>query len=130
LGVLRHDDERVRYSALGALGRLGTPRALHAVQDALQSPLADVRARAASVLAASSWPYTVAAVRRRLREEEDPDVQLALVAALGRVASNAAVAVLAELAEPQRLSLLRRRHTPLRSAALQSLVDAHTPAAR
>lgn len=128
--ALSHDDERVRCSALTALGRLGTPAALHAVQGALASPDAALRTQAASILASSNWPYTVTAVRRRLRTEEDPEVQLALVAALGSVASDEAVAVLAELAEPEPLSILIRRATPLRTAALQSLADAHTPAAR
>lgn len=130
LGALRHDDERVRRSALGALARLGTTRALQAVQEALGAAQPGVRAHAAAVLATTNWPYTVATVRRRLREETDSEVQQALVAALGRVGSDDAVAVLAELAEPPRLSLLIRRPTPLRTLALQALVDAHSPAAR
>lgn len=130
-GALRHEDERVRRSALGALGRLGTSRALHAVQECLGAGEAALRAHAATVLAASSWPYTTTALRRRLREETDPEVQLALVAALGRVATDDAVATLAELAEPPRLAfLVMRRATPLRCAALQALVSAHTSAAR
>ncbi|MHB1225278.1 MAG: HEAT repeat domain-containing protein [Gemmatimonadaceae bacterium] len=130
LGALRHEDVRVRRSALGALARLGTTRALQAVQDALGASEPGVRAQAAAVLASTSWPYTVATVRRRLREEADTDVQLALVAALGRVASDDAVALLTELTEPPRMALFTRRPTPLRSVALQALVDAHTPAAR
>ncbi len=128
--ALRHDDERVRYSALSALGRLGTPGALHFVQGALASEHVAMRIQAASVLASSDWPYTVTAVRRRLREEEDPAVELALVAALGQVGSEEAVSVLAGLVIPEPLSTLLRRPTPLRTAALKSLVDAGTPAAR
>lgn len=131
LGTLGHGDERVRRSALGALARLGTTRALQAVQDALGASEPGVRAHAAAVLASTNWPYTVATVRRRLREEADTEVQLALVAALGRVASDEAVALLTELTEPPRLAArFIRRPTPLRSVALQALVDAHTPAAR
>ncbi len=128
--VLRHADERVRSAALSALGRLGTPGAMLAVQRALASPYAPLRVQAASVLASSNWPYTVSAVRRRLRVEEDSQVRLALVAALGRVASDEAVEVLTELTESEPLRMLLRRPTPLRSAAIRSLADANTPAAR
>lgn len=126
LAALEHHDERVRRSALGALGRLGTTRALHAVQEALGAPETGLRAHAAAVLAGSDWPYTAAALGRRLREEEDGEVQLAIVAALGRAGagSERAVAILEELAGPPRLAILSRRRAALRAAAADALAAA------
>ena len=130
LEALQHYDERVRKSVLMALARLATPRGLHAVREALEAEEPSTRAHAAAALSATSWPYVAATLRRRLRDETEPEVQQVLIAALGRDASDEAVAALIELAAPPRLLGLGRRRNPLRAAAVHALASAATPAAR
>ncbi len=127
--ALGHEDQRVRRAAAIALGRLATPAAGQALRDALRHADPDTRSHAALALAASGWPYAAAALRRALVDEEEGDVQLALVTALGRAGTEDAVDALAELSEPPR-GLFRRRGTPLRTAAVNALADADTPRAR
>lgn len=122
--LLTHEDERVRRAVLGSLGRLGTARALHAVQESLRSPDPALRAQAAGVLATSNWPYTVAALGRRLREEPDEQVRLAMVAALGRLGTDQAMKLLEELSDPPRRGMGWRRRGALRSAAADALAVA------
>ena len=130
LEALQHYDERVRKSVLMALARLATPRGLHAVREALEAEEPTTRAHAAAALSATSWPYIASTLRRRLRDEPEPEVQQVLLAALGRDASDEAVAALIEIAAPPRLLALRRRRNPLRTAAVHALVTAATAAAR
>lgn len=127
--TLAHADERVRRAAATALGRLATARACHALRDALHDADPGVRSHVALALAGSGWPYAVATLRRALADEQDTDVRLALVTALGRAATDDAVDALAELAEAPR-GLFRRRTTPIRTAAVRALADADTPRAR
>lgn len=125
--LLRHDDERVRRAALGALGRVGTARALHAVQEALAAPDPALRVQAAGVLAGTDWPYTATALGRRLREEPDDEVRLALVAALGRLGNDQAIKLLEELANPPLRARVLRRRVTLRNAAIEALAVARAP---
>ena len=46
----KHEDERVRRAATGALMSLGTPRALKAIQQALTDPAPATRMQAAAAL--------------------------------------------------------------------------------
>jgi HEAT repeat protein len=65
---------------------------------------------------------------RAIEDEEDNDVQLAMIAALGKVATPEAVQKLVKMAEPEG-RLFRKKATNLRVAAIQALGEAKTPAA-
>jgi HEAT repeat protein len=69
----------------------------------------------------------VPALLQALEREGDPDIQHALLAALGAHPTDAAVERLAQAAHPG--SLLHRKPTPFRLAAVNALGDAATPAA-
>jgi HEAT repeat protein len=63
-----------------------------------------------------------------LEDEPDTEVQLALLAALGKIATPAAVEQLIRAAEPKR-RLLERKPNSFRIAAIQALSEARTQAA-
>lgn len=130
VGVLKHRDDRVQKAALSALCKLNTVRGYHALREALVAPDAGMRAHAASTMAGSSYPYAAATLRRALREEQDPEVQQVMVAALGRLGTEDAVSLLNDVAAPPRSLLFRSRATPLRLAAVRALADAGTAGAQ
>lgn len=125
--TLSHADARVRRAATGALARLGTPRALHALQDMLRDANPDIRRQAALGLGAAGQRAAGGDLVAALDREEDSDVQQALVTALGKVATNDAVERLAGAARPG--SLFKRKPTALRIAAVNALGEAGTPEA-
>lgn len=126
--LLRHDDERVRRAASQALVRIGTGGALHAVQQAVQDADPGLRQAAAAALGQRKDAPTAATLLRALDKEEDEEVQLAIVTALGRVGSAEAVSRLAAVAEPGG-RFFRKKSTQLRVAAVVGLGEARTPAA-
>ena len=127
--ALANEDDRVRKAAVSALGRLGTRTACHALRDLLRSEEGPLRGAAAMALAGTDWPYSTSALRRAFEEERDAEVRMVLLAALGRVGTDEAVAVLVEAATPPR-RLLRRAASPLRVAAVRALAEAGTERAR
>ena len=128
VGALRHGDDRVRRSATNALLRLGTPNALQAIYDAVNDTSADVRMQAAAAIATRNDDRSSTTLIRAIEDEEDVDVQLAMIAALGRVATPEAVQKLVKMAEPEG-RMFRRKTTSIRVAATQALGEARTPAA-
>ena len=128
VGALRHGDDRVRRSATNALLRLGTPNALQAIYDAVNDTSADVRMQAAAAIATRNDDRSSTTLIRAIEDEEDADVQLAMIAALGRVATPEAVQKLVKMAEPEG-RMFRRKTTSIRVAATQALGEARTPAA-
>jgi HEAT repeat protein len=128
VAALRHSDDRVRRSATNALLRLGTPNALQAIYDAVNDTSADVRMQAAAAIATRNDDRSSATLIRAIEDEEDADVQLAMIAALGRVATPEAVQKLMKMAEPEG-RIFRRKTTSIRVAATQALGEARTPAA-
>lgn len=127
--LLRHGDDRVRRSAAKALLQLGTRSASRAVHDAMREQSPEVRAQIASAIALRPDARTVVTLTRALDDEEDTEVQVALIDALGRVATPEAVRRLASIAEPDG-RLFRRKPSALRVAAVQALGEARTPEAR
>lgn len=125
--TLNHPDTRVRRAATGALARLGTPRALHALQDMLRDANPDIRRQAALGLGAAAQRAAAPDLIAVLDKEEDADVQHALVTALGKVATPEAIERLSKAAQPG--SLFRRRPSGPRIAAVNALGDAATPEA-
>lgn len=126
--ALKHDDDRVRRAAANSLAKLGTPNAMRSLRDALQDTSPQVRLQAAAGLASRKGLKTSGTLIKALDDEPDPEVQFALLAALGKVATPDAIQKLLKAAEPE--GLLSRKKAPgYRVAAVQALGDARTPAA-
>jgi len=128
LEVVTHREERVRRSVATALARLGTLRSLQAVEKMATDSVPEVRAHAAQGLGGVKSSRAVGVLARALDREVDPEVQAVILAALGRQATDEAVARLTKAAEPDG-RLFKRKPTALRLAAVQALAEANTPAA-
>jgi HEAT repeat protein len=129
--LLRHIDERVRRAAAHALIQIGTPTAVRAVHHAVSDTesAAEVRQEAASALGQRRGERTSATTLvRALENEEEEEVQFAILAALGKVATQDAVNRLVKAAEPDG-PLFRRKSTAYRVAAIRALGEARTPVA-
>ena len=83
--LLRHTDDRVRRAATSALMRLGTTRAMNAIQEALKDGAPAMRMQAAAALVARKDVKTAATLVRALEEEKDDEVQAAFLLALGKL---------------------------------------------
>jgi HEAT repeat protein len=128
LPLLEHADDRVRKSAANALINLGTTAGFRAVCEMLQAESPKTRVHAAMALSSRRDERSTAQLRTVLEDEPDTEVQLALLGALGKIATPAAVEQLIRAAEPKR-RLLERKPTAFRIAAIQALAEAKTPAA-
>jgi HEAT repeat protein len=128
IALLRHADDRVRRSATNALMKLGTTDALRAIYDAVNDSSPEVRMQVAAAIANRKDSKTSNTLIRAIDDESDVEVQLAMIAALGRVATPDAVHKLVRMAEPEG-RLFRKKGTNLRVAATQALGEARTPAA-
>jgi HEAT repeat protein len=126
--LLQHTDDRVRRSATNALLKLGTPNALKTIYEAVNDQSPEVRMQAAAALSTKRDGRTSSTLIRAIEDEQDGDVQIAMIAALGRVATSDAVQKLIKLAEPDG-RLFRRKPTNIRVAAVQALGEAKTQAA-
>jgi len=128
LEVANHREERVRRSVATALARLGTPRSIQAVQHMLTDAVPEVRVHAVQGLGSVKSLRAVPVLSRALDGETDQEVQAVILAALGRQATDEAVARLTKAAEPEG-RLFKRKPTALRVSAVQALAEANTPAA-
>ncbi|HEU4719841.1 MAG TPA: HEAT repeat domain-containing protein [Gemmatimonadaceae bacterium] len=126
--LLRHSDDRVRRAATSALMRLGTTRAMHAIQEALKDGAPAMRMQAAAALVTRKDVKTAATLVRALEDEKDDEVQAAFLLALGKLATPDAVQRLLKAAEPERV-LFKKKSTAFRVAAVQGLGEARTPEA-
>jgi HEAT repeat protein len=126
--LLRHEDDRVRRAATGALMRLGTPRAMQAIQEALRSDAAPMRMQAAAALAARKDVRTVPTLLRALDDEKDEEVQAAFLVALGKLGTPEAVQRLLAAVIPER-GLFKKKSSEYRVAGVQGLAEAGTPEA-
>lgn len=129
VGALQHQDERVRRVAAHALARLGTPGAVTSLRGALADPSALVRVQAAGGLASRKGARSANTLTRALENEADPEVQLAVIAALGRIATPDAVNRLISAAEPDG-RIFKKKPVVFRVAAVHALGEVRTPAAR
>jgi HEAT repeat protein len=128
IDLLQHADDRVRRSATNALLRLGTPDALKAIYEAVNDVSPEVRMQAAAAISTKRDGRTSSTLIRAIEDEQDGDVQIAMIAALGRVGTPEAVQKLLKLAQPDG-RLFRKKATSVRVAAVQALGEAKTPAA-
>lgn len=126
--LLTHRDDRVRRAATYALVAIGTPTALRAIHAAIRDDSPNVRMQAAMAIAAKGGERSAGTLTKALDDETDPDVQVALLAALGKVGTPDAVQKLVKAAEPEG-RFFKRKTTPFRVAAIQALAEARTPAA-
>jgi HEAT repeat protein len=128
IDLLNHADDRVRRSATNALLKLGTPQALKAVYEAVNDASPEVRMQAAAAISTKRDGRTSSTLIRAIEEEQDGDVQIAMIAALGRVGTADAVQKLTKLAQPDG-RLFKKKAINVRVAAVQALGEARTPAA-
>lgn len=126
--LLRHSDDRVRRAATNALVKVGTPNAIKGIYEAVADTSPEVRMQAAAAVSTRRDGRASATLLRAIEGEDDADVQLAMIAALGRVATPDAVQKLVKMAEPEG-RLFRKKSTTIRVAAVQALGDAKTPVA-
>ena len=129
VGALQHQDERVRRVVAHALAKLGTPGAVASLRSALVDSSALVRVQAAGGLARRKGARSANTLTRALENEADPEVQLAVIAALGRLATPDAVNRLISAAEPDG-RLFKKKPVVFRVAAVHALGEVRTPAAR
>lgn len=126
--LLHHDDERVRHAATIALMRLGTPRSMPAIEQALRDSAPQIRMQAATMLVERRGDASAAALLGALDAEKDDEVRAAFYQALAHFATPEAVEKLTAAAQPER-GLFRRKPVALRIAAIQALAMAGTPQA-
>jgi HEAT repeat protein len=125
--LLSHREPRVRRAVAVALGKLGTSRAVLALLQRVNDGSPEVRVQVVHALASSRNERAVPWLIEALDSEVDQDVQAALIAALGQVPTEDAVARLARAAESG--GLLLRKPAVMRLRAIDALADAGTPAA-
>lgn len=126
--LLKHEDERVRRAAIAALAKLGTPRSVESLHVALKDASPQVRMQAAAGLAMRRGMKASNTLVKALDGEGDGEVQLAILAGLGRLATPDAVAKLIKAAEPEG-RLFKKKSIAYRVAAVHALGEARTPAA-
>ena len=123
--LLKHDDERVRRAVTGALMRLGTARAMQAIQAGLADSTPDMRAEAAAALVTRKDGRSTATLLQALDGEKDEQVQAAFLLALGKLRTPEAVQRLIKGAEAER-GLFKRKTTAYRVASVHGLSEART----
>ena len=127
--LLKHDDDRVRRAAITALAKLSSPKALDSLRVAMRDSSPQVRMQAASGMGTRKGLRSAGTLTKALDDEEDQEVQLAIIATLGRLATADAVQRLIKAAEPAG-GIFKKKPTALRVAAVQALGEARTPAAQ
>lgn len=127
--LLKHDDDRVRRAAITALAKLSSPKALDSLRVAMRDSSPQVRMQAASGMGTRKGLRSAGTLTKALDAEEDQEVQLAIVAALGRLGTTDAVQRLIKAAEPGG-GIFKKKSTAIRVAAVQALGEARTPAAQ
>jgi HEAT repeat protein len=127
--LLKHDDDRVRRAAITALAKLSSPKALDSLRIAMRDNSPQVRMQAAAGMGTRKGLRSAGTLTKALDDEDDSEVQLAIVASLGRLATTDAVARLIKAAEPAG-GIFKKKPTSLRVAAVQALGEARTPAAQ
>ena len=127
--LLKHHDDRVRRAAANALINLESSSARQAVHAMTKDASPQVRMQVAAALSTQRDGKTGGTLTRALDDEVDPEVQLAIIAALGKVATTEAVSRLIKAAEPDGRVFFKKKTTAQRVAAVQALAEARTPAA-
>ncbi|HEX2779667.1 MAG TPA: HEAT repeat domain-containing protein [Gemmatimonadaceae bacterium] len=127
--LLKHDDDRVRRAAITALAKLTSPKAVDSLRQAMRDSSPQVRMQAAAGMGGRKGLRSAGTLTKALDDEEDQEVQLSIIAALGRLATADAVQRLIKAAEPAG-GIFKKKPTALRVAAVQALGEARTPLAQ
>ena len=127
--LLKHDDDRVRRAAITALAKLSSPKALDSLRIAMRDSSPQVRMQAAAGMGTRKGLRSAGTLTKALDDEDDQEVQLAIVAALGRLGTADAVQRLIKAAEPAG-GIFKKKPAAIRVAAVQALGEARTPAAQ
>ena len=117
---LQHPDERVRKSAAGALGRIGTPLAQQWLRKAFADQAPAVLRQALAHVSGAVSKELGAAIIALLERENTLEVQRDALLALGRIGSEDALQVLSAWAAPTSRRF-GRNPLPLRLLALKGL---------
>ncbi|MHB1095243.1 MAG: HEAT repeat domain-containing protein [Gemmatimonadaceae bacterium] len=127
---LSKESTRVRQAATrGLAAATDSAFAADALLRAVQDAAPEVRLTAAVGLQSRREERLTPSLVRRVDDEEELDVQLALVSTLGRLAAPEGVQKLIALANPTE-RLLRRPNMPvIRLSAIEAMGEARTPAA-
>jgi len=128
LPLLRHNSEYVREAALIGLAEAGGREISRPAMPALKDESVAVRAAAARAVAAGGDPASSTVLIRRMEQEQDEGVQAELLRAIGRLASQESLEVLAKYAEPG--GMMHRRSPMVRAAAVDGLRHLTRPEAR
>ena len=127
--LLGHADDRVRRGAVRALNRFDTPFVLDALARALGDAASGVRMAAITAIASRKNARTSALLSKAIDDETETEVQFALLAALGRMASPDAVQKLTRAAEAASGFFKTKKNAALRVGAVYALAEARTPGA-
>jgi HEAT repeat protein len=127
--LLDHPDDRVRAAAGGALAKLSSPTAERGVRTALRDITAEVREHVVDAAVGRGGPGSVRSLARALDQEGDDAAQRAMLTALARLGTPAAVAKLVAIASSER-GIFKRTPVPLRVAAVHALAEVDSPSAR
>jgi HEAT repeat protein len=117
---VEHDDERVRRSVAGALGRIGGSGAIEPLRKAMKDSSAAVRLAAVKDLDGPKNKNLAMTLAVAADQESKSDVQREMYVALGRIASADAIQALRKAAEPGG-KLFHRKPTGVRLAAIAGL---------
>lgn len=122
--ALGHDDARVRREAVMALARIGGEDAGDLLVGMVDDPDPDVRAAVAMALGVLKVERAVKPLLQRLDREDETDVKVQIIRALGALGDPGAVSAIEKRAVA---SFFSRPPTPLRIAAYKALSDIGTP---
>ena len=122
-------DERVRRAAARALGRIESASAIDALVPGLRDSSSLVRLETIAALANRRGTRAGAALVTAIDHEGDAEVQFAILAALGRVATPDAVQKLIAAAAAAGGLFKQKKNSGLRVAAVVALREARTAAA-
>ena len=123
--LLQHEDDRVRRTATNALMRLGTARAMQAIERALTDSAPQMRIEAAGAYATRRDLRNAATLLRAVETERDPEVLAAFLLSLGKLGTPDAVRRLISAAEPEK-TLFKKKTASFRVAAVHALAEART----
>ncbi|MDA1081887.1 MAG: HEAT repeat domain-containing protein [Gemmatimonadetes bacterium] len=118
---LTSDDHRVRRAVVRALGRYDTHFAIDAIARALTDPIVEVRLESVAALGKRRSPRVGEILGRAIDEEDEEEVQIGMLGALGRVGTSEAVSMLAKAADAGSGLFGSRKGAAMRVAAVRAL---------
>jgi hypothetical protein len=126
--TIEHADVRVRRETVLALSRIGGEEAVLLLARGLNDEDAPLRTASALGLGLTKLAVAAGPLLARLAQEDDPEVEVEIVRALGRIGDLRAVEPLAERARGG--SFFSRIPVPLRLEAIRALGEIDAAAAR